>query len=77
MYYNIVPTIQVKTFPKQKPWINSRYDTCCTNYGLRTAIAAVKKQFREKLDNVYSPAKRVKNVCLKRRGSELQNNSNV
>jgi len=65
---NIIPTIKVRKFPNQKPWINSqvRYMLRAqsyafasgieTKYGLRRAITAAKVQYREKLDSFYSTA---------------------
>ncbi|KAK2920685.1 hypothetical protein Q8A73_000170 [Channa argus] len=68
-----MPTIQIRKFPNQKPWINSQVcqklrtrslafrsgnDTeyKAAKYGLRKAITAAKRQYREKLDSFYSTA---------------------
>ncbi|KAK2918358.1 hypothetical protein Q8A73_002729 [Channa argus] len=68
---NIVPTIQIRKFPNQKPWINSQVrqmlrtrslairssnetEYKAARYGLRKAITAAKRQYREKLDSFYS-----------------------
>ena len=70
---NIVPTIRVKKFPNQKPWINTQVRSMlrarsiahtsgneaeykAAKYGLRKAITAAKRQYREKLDGFYSTA---------------------
>ncbi len=70
---NIVPTIQVRKFPNQKPWINTQVhhmlharslaftsgnetEYKAAKYGLRRAITAAKRQYKEKLDSFYSTA---------------------
>lgn len=70
---NIIPTIQVRKFPNQKPWINSQVrhmlrarslaftsgnktEYKAAKYGLRKAITAATRQYREKLDSFYSNA---------------------
>ncbi|KAK0151122.1 hypothetical protein N1851_007759 [Merluccius polli] len=54
--HNIVPTIQVRKFPNQKPWINSQREYKAVKCGLKKAITAAKRQYREKLDGFYSTA---------------------
>ncbi|KAK2921577.1 hypothetical protein Q8A73_001062 [Channa argus] len=68
---NIVPTILIRKFPNQKPWINSQVrqmlrtrslafrsgnetEYKAAKYGLRKAITAAKRQYREKLDSFCS-----------------------
>ncbi|CAM4275437.1 unnamed protein product [Leuciscus chuanchicus] len=70
---NIIPTIKVRKFPNQKPWINGQVRNMlharssafasgndteykAAKYGLRRAITAAKRNYREKLDSFYSTA---------------------